>query len=138
MASCRPTVSANYNSLADARAQQNATQVVKYTYDYSNRRIRETVTVGGTTTYDYLVYDGGGMPYLEFSTPSGLATSSPVLTDRYLNAAAVDLVSASGTGPQAKSSTSLDFPFFNSGTAKQAATDLCLPHLSEIAHPIAI
>ena len=52
----------NYNSLADALAQRNATQTVAYTYDAYNNRIRETVTVGGVTTYDYLAYADGGTP----------------------------------------------------------------------------
>ncbi len=75
----------NYNSLANATAQQNATQTVTYTYDAYGSRIRETVTVGSTTTYDYLAYAGGsGQALLEFSATSGLATSTPVLTDEYL------------------------------------------------------
>ena len=47
---------ADYSNLAFAEGQQHATEVIQYTYDYLNRRIRETVTVGGTTSYDYLVY----------------------------------------------------------------------------------
>ena len=68
-------------------AQQNATQTVKYTYDAFDRRIRETVTVGTTTTCDYLVYqDGSGQPYLEVSSTSGLASGyGAVIADRYLN-----------------------------------------------------
>ena len=85
---------ANYNSLSDAQAEQIATQTVRYTYDAFDHRIRETVTIGGATTYDYVIYEAG-KPYLEFSDSDGLAGSAaPVVTDRYLIAAAVDLVLA--------------------------------------------
>ena len=90
---------ADYSNLAFAEGQQHATEVIQYTYDYLNRRIRETVTVGGTTSYDYLVYqDGGGMPWLEITASGGLAATNsnnlPIVTDRYLNAESVDLVLA--------------------------------------------
>ena len=57
------------------------------------------MTVGGTTSYDYLVYqDGGGMPWLEITASGGLAATNsnnlPIVTDRYLNAESVDLVLA--------------------------------------------
>ena len=76
---------ASYNSLADALAQQNATQVVIYTYDAYDRRIRETVTANGVTTYDYLAYaDGGTQSLPGVFRGRWLGTSTPVLTDEYL------------------------------------------------------
>ena len=57
---------ADYSNLAFAEGQQHATEVIQYTYDYLNRRIEETTTASGTTTYDHLVYDGS-QPLLEFS-----------------------------------------------------------------------
>jgi RHS repeat-associated protein len=80
---------AYYNSLSDAQAQQSATETVKYTYDAFNQRVEETVTISGSTTYDYLVDDGGGKPFMEFTSTSGLATSTPLVTDIYLNAPAL-------------------------------------------------
>ena len=64
-------------------------QSVSFTYDYLNRRIEETTTASGTTTYDHLVYDGS-QPLLEFS---GQGTSATV-SHRYLDAAAIGQVLA--------------------------------------------
>ena len=85
------------HALAEQGNTSNASQVITYTYDAYGRRIRETVTVGATTTYDYLVYDdnSGAEPFMEFTATNGLAnTPAPTATDIYLNAAAVDQVLA--------------------------------------------
>ena len=67
-------------------------------YDAYGRRIREMVTDGtAPPTYDYLVYDdnSGAEPFMEFTAANGLSTAFlPVVTDLYLNAAAVDQVLA--------------------------------------------
>ena len=80
---------ADYSNLAFAEGQQHATEVIQYTYDYLNRRIEETTTASGTTTYDHLVYDGS-QPLLEFS---GQGTSATV-SHRYLDAATIGQVLA--------------------------------------------
>ena len=95
---------ATYSSLSAAQAAANAgtttgaSQVITYTYDAYGRRIREMVTDGAAPpTYDYLVYDdnSGAEPFMEFTAANGLSTAPlPVVTDLYLNAAAVDQVLA--------------------------------------------
>jgi hypothetical protein len=60
------------------------TETVQYTYDALNRRVSETVTVGGVATSEWFVYDGQQL-VLELNSGGAVA-------ERYLPGPAVDQV----------------------------------------------